>query len=86
MFIRRKTVVALAFLLLVFTFAAPSANAEGNEYKAIVKHLKTKTNTKLPMSKRFARNCKLRAGKSWQMSAVKRTIKRLTFTRCLPAM
>jgi len=46
MFIRRKTIVALIFLLLVFTFAAPSANAKGNEYKAIVKHLKTKYQAK----------------------------------------
>lgn len=47
MFIRRKTIAALIFLLLVFTFAAPSAKAEGGgEYKAIVKHLKTKYRAK----------------------------------------
>lgn len=47
MFMKRKTVVALTFLLLVFTFAAPSANAKGGgEYKAIVKHLKTKYQAK----------------------------------------
>ena len=46
MYIRRKTIVALIFLLLVFTFAAPSADAKGNEYKAIVKHLKTKYQAK----------------------------------------
>jgi hypothetical protein len=46
MFMRRKTIVALIFLLLVFTFAAPSADAKGNEYKAIVKHLKTKYQAK----------------------------------------
>jgi hypothetical protein len=46
MLIRKKTLAALAFLLLVFTFAAPAANANGNEYKAIVKHLKTKYRAK----------------------------------------
>lgn len=36
----------LIFSALVFTFAAPEANAKGNEYKAIVNHLKTKYKAK----------------------------------------
>lgn len=43
---RKKILFALACLLLIFTFAAPDANAKGNEYKTIVKHLKTKYKAK----------------------------------------
>ena len=38
--------IALAFPLLVFTFAAPAANAKDGEYDLIVKHLKTKYRAK----------------------------------------
>src|SRR5262245_48471520 len=44
---RNMYVVALASLLLVFTFGAPTASAKGgNEYDQIVKHLKTKYGAK----------------------------------------
>jgi len=46
MFARKNILAALICLLLVFTFAAPAANAEGKEYKAIVSHLKTKYRAK----------------------------------------
>ena len=36
----------MVFLLLAFTFAAPTANAKGNEYEQIVRHLKTKYQAK----------------------------------------
>jgi len=52
MLISRKILFAPVFLLLIFTFFAPAASAEGNEYKAIVKHLKTKyqaKKVKIPM-------------------------------------
>ncbi len=43
---QRKLVAVLTFLLLVFTFSVSSAEAKGGEYKAIVKHLKTKYQAK----------------------------------------
>lgn len=46
MFKQKKIVAALTFLLLVFTFSVSSAEAKGGEYKAIVKHLKTKYKAK----------------------------------------
>lgn len=42
----KKRLITLSFLLLVFTFAVPAVNAKGNEYEAIVKHLKTKYRAK----------------------------------------
>ena len=51
--VTKKTLIALTILTLVFTFAAQAANAaDGNEYKAIVNHLKTKyraKKVKIPM-------------------------------------
>ncbi len=47
MLVRRKILFASALLILAFTFTALPANAKGtNEYKAIVKHLKTKYQAK----------------------------------------
>ncbi len=46
MFIRNKLLIALTFIFLFFTYAAPEANAKGGEYKAVVKHLKTKYRAK----------------------------------------
>ena len=46
MLIRKQTLAALIFSILVFTFAAPSAKAQGNEYQAVVRHLKTKYQAK----------------------------------------
>lgn len=46
MLVRKKISFAIIFLLLAFIFAAPQANAKGNEYKQIVKHLKTKYQAK----------------------------------------
>lgn len=47
MFTNKKPIAAIAFLLLVFAFAAPSANAkDGSEYKKIVSHLKTRYRAK----------------------------------------
>ncbi len=43
---RKKIFIALTFLMLAITFAAPTANAKGGEYKAVVKHLKTKYKAK----------------------------------------
>ncbi len=44
---RRKNIfIWLTFLTLAITFAVPSANAKGGEYKAVVKHLKTKYQAK----------------------------------------
>jgi hypothetical protein len=42
----KKLLMMPAFLLLIFAFAAPAAEAKGGEYKAIVKHLKTKYRAK----------------------------------------
>jgi hypothetical protein len=46
MFIPKKILIALTFLILVFTFTAPTASAKGDHYEAIVKHLKTKYQAK----------------------------------------
>ena len=47
MLLKKNPLTAMTLLLLVFTFAAPSANAKGGgEYKAVVKHLKTKYRAK----------------------------------------
>jgi len=46
MFRRKKIFIWLTFLTLAITFAVPSANATGGEYKAVVKHLKTKYQAK----------------------------------------
>ncbi|HEY0047703.1 MAG TPA: hypothetical protein VGB68_00345 [Pyrinomonadaceae bacterium] len=42
MFNKKRILSTLAFPLLVFTFAAAPVNAKTNEYKQIVRHLKTK--------------------------------------------
>lgn len=42
----KKIIITLTFLTFVFTFVAPAANAKGNEYKSVVKHLKTKYRAK----------------------------------------
>jgi len=43
----KKNVLAIMILFLAFTFIAPvAANAKGNEYKQIVRHLKTKYKAK----------------------------------------
>ena len=47
MLLKKNLLTAMTLLLLVFTFAAPPANAKGGgEYKAVVKHLKTKYRAK----------------------------------------
>ena len=46
MLIKRKILISMTFLLLVFAFTVPTADAKPNEYKAIVKHLKTKYRAK----------------------------------------
>jgi len=46
MLIKKKILAALTFLLVAFTFAVPTANAKDDEYKAVVKHLKTKYQAK----------------------------------------
>jgi hypothetical protein len=47
MLLKKNPLTAMTLLLLVFTFAVPSANAKGGgEYKAVVKHLKTKYQAK----------------------------------------
>ena len=43
---RKKIIIALTLLTFAFTFAAPKADAKGGEYKAVVKHLKTKYQAK----------------------------------------
>jgi hypothetical protein len=43
---KKKILTAIAFLFLVFAFNAPRADAGPSEYKAIVKHLKTKYKAK----------------------------------------
>lgn len=43
---RHKLLLTLVLLVSIFTFAAPQANANGREYKAVVKHLKTKYKAK----------------------------------------
>lgn len=46
MLFNKKLLIAIALLLLVFSFSAPTANAKGNEYKKIISHLKTKYRAK----------------------------------------
>ena len=46
MIIKKKIIIALALLFVVFAFNAPPANAKGGEYEKIVKHLKTKYQAK----------------------------------------
>lgn len=46
MLMKRNLMIALIFSLSLFTFSAPAANAEGNEYKTVIKHLKTKYRAK----------------------------------------
>ena len=46
MLTRKKIIIALTFLTFAFTFAVPTANAKGGEYKSVVKHLKTKYQAK----------------------------------------
>ncbi|MBA2736972.1 MAG: hypothetical protein H0U50_09335 [Pyrinomonadaceae bacterium] len=47
MLVRKNILTASAFLLLIFAFSAPAANAKKpGEYKAIVSHLKTKYKAK----------------------------------------
>jgi hypothetical protein len=43
---KKKILAAFAFLFLVFAFNAPRADAKPSEYKAIVKHLKSKYQAK----------------------------------------
>lgn len=43
---KKKILISIALLFLVFTFAAPPAEAKPGEYKAIVKYLKTKYQAK----------------------------------------
>ena len=46
MIIKKKIIIALALLFVVFAFNAPAANAKGGEYDKIVRHLKTKYKAK----------------------------------------
>jgi hypothetical protein len=49
---KKKILIAIGLLFLVFTFAAPKADAKPNEYKMLVKHLKSKykaKKVKIPM-------------------------------------
>ena len=46
MLIQKKSLATLAFLLIAFTYIAPPAMAKGNEFEAIVTHLKTKYQAK----------------------------------------
>ena len=46
MFIKKKILTVLLFGLLFGSFSAPPTLAKGNEYKAIVKHLKTRYKAK----------------------------------------
>ena len=43
---RKKILISLTLVTFAFTFTAPTANAKGGEYKAVVKHLKTKYQAK----------------------------------------
>jgi hypothetical protein len=43
---RKKILIGLALLTFAFTFSVPTAEAKGGEYKAVVKHLKTKYQAK----------------------------------------
>lgn len=46
MLIKKKIIITFVFLMLVFTFTAPAANAKPGEYKLIVNHLKSKYKAK----------------------------------------
>ncbi len=46
LFKEKKFTVGIALLFLVFNFTAPTADAKGDEHKAVVKHLKTKYQAK----------------------------------------
>ena len=46
MLLKKKLIIMLSFMLLVFTFAVPAANAKPSEYKMLVNHLKTKYKAK----------------------------------------
>jgi len=46
MLFNKKLLIAIALLFLVFSFSVPAAHANGNEYKKIVSHLKTKYRAK----------------------------------------
>ena len=46
MLFKKKILITLTLLLLIFSFSAPTANAKGGEYKKIVSHLKTKYRAK----------------------------------------
>jgi hypothetical protein len=46
MLIKKNIIAALCFMLFVFAFAVPETKANGNEYKSVVKHLKTKYKAK----------------------------------------
>ena len=46
MLLKKKFLIASALLFLAFTFTVPTAKANGNEYKKIVSHLKTKYRAK----------------------------------------
>ncbi len=46
MIIKKKMILALALLFVVFVFNAPNTNAKGGEYDKIVNHLKTKYKAK----------------------------------------
>src|SRR4051812_48363808 len=43
---KKQILAVTVFLFLAFTLTAPQANAKGNEYEQIVKHLKTKYRAK----------------------------------------
>ena len=46
MLVLKKVLITLSFSMLVLTFIAPTANAKGNEFEAIVNHLQTKYQAK----------------------------------------
>ena len=46
MLVLKKVLLTLSFSMLVLTFIAPTANAKGNEFEAIVNHLQTKYQAK----------------------------------------
>jgi hypothetical protein len=46
MLMRKKILIWVVLLTFAFTCAAPTADAKGGEYKAVVKHLKTKYQAK----------------------------------------
>ncbi len=46
MLLRKKILITLTFLALAFTIAVPNAEARGNEFDAVCKHIKTKYKAK----------------------------------------